>query len=485
MTPDTVKLKVSDSKNQLLALAAISLALSFGTGLPSIAAGSNWSDLYQKGLAEQDQNPQSAVKDFRQALLLVKKQSKKSEDLFNCKLKLAHSLTLIDRADEARKILQGLKRNSAVLMELGSIEESAGNHQGAMGFYNQALSDSEKNYGPYSPQAAYSLHGLGRVQHKMGNTTGATTNFKRAITILSKSPNKDADDQLKSIMHNYGDLIKGDDQSDKDLLKDFQNDVMKDPSSKEKSLVPTDGSWWQAQIDKQITSSRTAESTLNESVADRAMQMPTSDATLAPAYRVVNETIFKQNRYGLGESQYQRMIATDIDSLGPNHPSVANDLNGLAQLYLSQQKFSEAKPLLERALSIYNGAYGSGNVLTLNTKASLAYVESRLQNLDGAARLYREALANAQESLGPNSIETAKILNGMGYLNFQLGKYEIARSYYEWAIASTTRAAGGNSPLLAACLKDYAQVLRKLDKVADADQVDIKANRILSGLAQH
>ena len=82
-------------------------------------------------------------------------------------------------------------------------------------------------------------------------------------------------------MHNYGDLIKGDDQSDKDLLKDFQNDVMKNPSSKEKSSVPTDGSWWQAQIDKQITSSRSTESTLNESVAERAMQMPTSDATLA------------------------------------------------------------------------------------------------------------------------------------------------------------------------------------------------------------
>lgn len=480
-----MKQKASSRKKRLLAIAAISVALPFAAGSLSFAASSDWSGFYQKGLAEQDQNPQAAVKDFRQALSLVKKQSKKSDDITNCKLKLAHALTLIDRADEARKILQGMKRNSAVLMELGSIEESAGNHQGAMTFYNQALSDSEKNYGPYSPQAAYSLHGIGRVHNKMGNTTEATTNFKRAITILSKSPNKEADEQLKAIMHNYGDLIKGEDQSDKDLLKDFQNDVLKDSSPKEKSQTPANGSWWQAQVDKQLTDSRKAESTLNESVAERAMRMPTSDATLAPAYRVVNETIFAQNRYGLGESQYKRMIATDIDSLGPNHPSVANDLNGLAQLYISQQKFSEAKPLLERALSVYNGAYGSGNVLTINTKASLASIESRLNNYDTAARLYREALSNAQESLGPNSLETAKILNGMGYLNYQSGKYDTARSYYEWAIASTTRAAGGNSPLLAACMKDYAQVLRKLDKPSDADQVEAKANRILSGLAQN
>lgn len=476
--------KAFTSKKRLLVLAALFGALS-STGLnASFASSSSWSVYYQKGLSEQNQNPQAAVKDFRQALLLVKKQSKKSDDLFNCKLKLAHSLTLIDHADEARKILQGMQRNSSVLIELGSIEESAGNHQGAMGFYNQALSDSEKNYGPYSPQAAYSLHGLGRVQHKMGNTKSATASLNRAITILSKSPNKEADAQLQSIMHNYGDLIKSNDQSDKDLLEDFQKDVLKSPPPQSKNS-PENGSYWQSQIDKELSDSRAVESNINEAVADRAMRMPTTDATLAPAYRVVNATIFAQNKYGLGEAQYKRMIATDIDALGANHPSVANDLNGLAQLYISQQKYSEAKPLLERSLSIYSQAYGNGNVLTINTKASLAAVEFKLQNTDTAARLYREALSNAQESLGPNTLETAKILNGMGYLNFQQGKYDIARSYYEWAIASTTRAAGGNSPLLAACLKDYAQVLRKLDKTSDADQVESRANRILSGLAQH
>lgn len=476
--------KAFKSKKRLLVLAVLIGALSSNNLNASIASGSNWSVYYQKGLSEQDQNPLAAVKDFRQALLLVKKQSKKTDDLFNCKLKLAHSLTLVDHADEARKILQGMQKNSAVLMELGSIEESAGNHQGAMGFYNKALSESEKNYGPYSPQAANSLHGLGRVQHKLGNTKDATASLNRAITILSKSPNKEADEQLKSIMHNYGDLLKGDDQSDKDLLNDFQKDVLKDSSPKEKSLLPSD-SYWQTQINKEVSDSRAVETNINETVADRAMRRPSTDASLAPAYRVVNETIFAQSKYGVGESQYKRMIATDIDALGVNHPSVANDLNGLAQLYISQQRFKEVKPLLERALSIYSQAYGNGNVLTINTKASLASVESQLQNTDAAARLYREALSNAQESLGPNTLETAKILNGMGYLNFQQGKYDIARSYYEWAIASTTRAVGGNSPLLAACLKDYAQVLRKLDKASDADQVESRANRILSGLAQH
>ncbi len=462
------------------------LALSFAiaSNCACNAATESWSTYYQKAQDEQQANPTASVADFRKALNLVKKQSKNAQDLFNCKLKLAHALTMVNQAGEARTILKGMKKNNAVLMELGSIEESAGNHQGAMTYYNQALTDSEKNYGTYSPQAANSLHGIGRIHAKMGNKKEASGSLNRAITILSKNPNKEADDQLKQIMHNYGDLIQGEDQSDKTLIKDFETDVLKDKTAPKSQSTPS-GSWWQQQIDKELQGSRATESTMNEAVASRALQAPGSDATLAPAYRVVQNTIFAQNRYGLGEAQYQRMIATDIDSLGPNHPSVANDLNGLAQLYISKEKFNEARPLLERALGIYQGAYGNGNVLTVNTKASLAFVFSQTNDFDQAAKLYREALSNAQESLGPNSIETAKILNGTAYLNFRQGKLDTALSYYEWALASTARATGNNSPLLGACLKDYAQVLRGLGRNADADTAEARAKIIISANKQN
>ena len=38
--------------------------------------------------------------------------------------------------------------------------------------------------------------------------------------------------------------------------------------------------------------------------------------------------------------------------LGQEHPNVANSLNTLADLYLSQKNYSQAEPLYQRALSI-------------------------------------------------------------------------------------------------------------------------------------
>ncbi|MBX9666172.1 MAG: tetratricopeptide repeat protein [Candidatus Obscuribacterales bacterium] len=515
--------------------------------LAQAASDQSWSSAYEQGMqALSAETPGRAEQQFRKAVGLVKKQSNKSEDIDKCQLKLAESLKLLDRAGEARTILQSVlsrisKKSGAdsasvepILMELGSIEESAGNHSVAMNYYNRALNLTEKHYGPYSPMAAKALHGLGRVNGKTGRRDAASANYKRAISILSQSPNLEAADQLNVVMHEYKDLIRKDDTSDTDLIKDFQSDIMNDgmrpakdggssylrsgdsvtssnrsasggwKTAKSQPTSPGDrqdpqslsgpvsSDWqhaqqtnsaksqFQQQSDSQLTASRAGETSENTAVALRGIHLPASDDTLNPAFKVVSDTVFSQSRYRLSESQYQRMIATDINSLGPNHPSVANDLNGLAQLYVAQEKYREAKPLLTRALSIYRSTYGSSNVLTINTMSALASVEFQLNNIDDAVKLYRTALTAAQSTLGPNSIETAGILNGLAYLYFQQGQLDSSCTIYEWAVASTERAVGANNPLLAACLKDYAQVLRRLDKSSKASEVEARAGQILS-----
>lgn len=464
-----------------------------------------WSQLYAEGVsALESETPTVAEQRLRKALTLVKKQSKNQEDIDKCMVKLSSALTLLDKTAEARSmLLQALPRAeraggshlTSVLMGLGSIEEAAGNHVAAMKYYNRALGINEKNYGTYTPEAAAALHGLGRVNYKLGNKSAATENYKRAITILSKEPNLDAANQLKRVMHEYGDLIKGNDQSDKTLIDDFNKDILNKSSLSGSPAVPQTGvpsvasnsspisgsvSSWQQQSTQQLETSRTSETNEAEAVSLRGIHMPSSDQALKPAFKAMSDTVFGQDRYRASEAQYQRMIAADIDSLGPNHPSVANDLNGLAQLYIAQKKYSEAKQCLTRALAIYESTYHAQNALTINTMASLALVEANLGQLPEASKLYRESLANAQEILGPNTLETAKILNGLAFLYYQQGQLDKASTTYEWAIASTEQAVGKKDPLLAACLKDYATVLRGLDQNAKATEVETRAGQILS-----
>lgn len=473
------------------------------------AAGVTWSSYFTAGeKALSARKPAEAEKNFRKAAELARKQSRNPDDLDRCLIKRARALELLDRTGEARTILKNVlarisskygpeSRNAVpVMVDLGSIEESAGDHDQAMAYYSKALKIIEKNYGPYSPLAARVLHGMGRVSIKNGNRQDAESHLKRAITILSKDPNLDAAAQLKGLMHDYDNLIKGDSKSDEDLIRDFDKDILDQKgkpagrkpagNSAQIGTEPADtlrGPLGQSRLQQAsrfaLEASRREETDENELVAARSFQSPRGEA-LKAASRVVNDTVFNQERYEKGEAQYKRKVAVDIDSLGPYHPSVANDLSALAQLYISQKKFKKALPLLSRALSIYTDAYGSANLLTINTQAALASVEFQLGDLDESARHYRAALSQAQLTLGPDSLETAKILNGLAYLNYHQGKLEKARTLYEWAIASTEGAVGKKDPLVAACLTDYARLLHSLGRNKEASEAETRALRILA-----
>ncbi|MBZ0185708.1 MAG: tetratricopeptide repeat protein [Candidatus Obscuribacterales bacterium] len=235
-----------------LAMVVVFSVLISATGMSyPVAAESkhSWSSAYEAGeQALLSASPGSAVVHFRKAVELARKQSRNSFDLDKCQLKLASTLALLDKTAEARAISTNVlgrlekkyggksPKTAPVLMTLGAIEESAGDHSAAMSYYNQALSIAERNYGPYSPVAASALHGLGRLHGKTGNREEAVSSYKRAISILSKEPNLEAAKQLESVTHDYADLLKGNDDSNRDLIKDFNKDILQEKNDPQASL---------------------------------------------------------------------------------------------------------------------------------------------------------------------------------------------------------------------------------------------------------
>lgn len=487
---------------------SLAVSLSILVQISSTAAESqNWSSLYTDGTSQlQQQKLNAAESSFRQALSLVKEQSKNPADTEQCMLKLADTLALEEKISEAQSIYQQLldilvkrygsssSKLAPVLMALGSIQESEGDHTTAMQYYNRALKINERSYGPYSPGVVSVLHRLGNANCASGSKEDARKHYNRALTALLQDPSLAASKEMESLIQDYHNLIQGNDNSNRQLIKDFNADILPDNKAVagnagvvqaplRPAITPqanTDQSAWQKQSGAQRESTRQWQSNEDPQIIARSFPKPASEATMAPAYKVLNDSIFKQNHYEKGESYYQRMIATDIDSLGPYHPSVANDLTGLALLYVGQHKYAEAQPLLMRALSIYQQAYGTTNLLTINTRVTLGSVEFRLGHADKAAELFRSALTQGQSVLGPNSFETASILNELAYLYYHQGKLEEARTFYGWALSSTEGALGKDDPLVAACLKDYAQVLRSMGNSADAESMDLRAQKILA-----
>jgi len=126
--------------------------------------------------------------------------------------------------------------------------------------------------------------------------------------------------------------------------------------------------------------------------------------------------------------------------LGPDHPDAATSLNNLADLYRGQREYAQAEPLYQRSLSI------------------------------------------REKALGPNHPDVASTLNSLAELYIAQGKYAAAEPLLKRALAIWEKALGPDHPNLAISLeislKDYAELLMKTDRAAEAAKLVAHANAI-------
>jgi tetratricopeptide (TPR) repeat protein len=91
------------------------------------------------------------------------------------------------------------------------------------------------------------------------------------------------------------------------------------------------------------------------------------------------------------EWSYQRALAIDEKALGPKHPDVARDLNGLATLYVATGRYLEAEQLMRRALAIDGQRFGQTHVKVAGDLFCLAELCSKMGRSADADLLYKRA----------------------------------------------------------------------------------------------
>lgn len=175
---------------------------------------------------------------------------------------------------------------------------------------------------------------------------------------------------------------------------------------------------------------------------------------------------------------YERMIATDIDSLGKDHPSVARDLSGLASVYLRQKRYDEAKPLLVRALEIYRNVYNEDSAPVRHTALLLKLVEEEQSPASTAIDVsFVEKLPRIP--IEAQNIETAIRLNDLSFMLYSQGHLDNALQTYYWSLASTTGATGEDSLLAAANMSDMSRILRLRGRADEAKTLEETSRAIL------
>jgi tetratricopeptide (TPR) repeat protein len=176
-----------------------------------------------------------------------------------------------------------------------------------------------------------------------------------------------------------------------------------------------------------------------------------------------------RGRYTDAKPLCERALAIFEKALGPEHPDVASGLNELAVLYKTQGQYTKAERLYGRALAIWEKALGPEHPYVANGLINLAELYRAQGQYAKAEPLYGRALAISEKALGPEDPNVAASLNTLADLYRAQGQYAKAEPLYQRALAIWEKALGLEHPYVATSLNNLALLYVNQGQYAKAE----------------
>lgn len=468
------------------------IVLSLSASHPALSlAQVTWTDMIATGDVHMSRQEYPLAEDcYAQALLQVKRHPHDNDELVKCMEKLAAALQVQNKTEDVmplyKKSLKLLERAHGkespelvpTLYAMGVIHETEGDLKEAVTTYTRALAINRKSFAPESLNVADSLHRLARAQVAAHLLQPAEALYLESLRIYMHQQSLPSTSGVENLLSDYIDLLKKLELPTRIIASDFQEQLLKDRVGLFNLNMGLPQSFWQKQVSAMLTGERAGSNSAPGRIDNSQNASPQVPAvnTSPPAAQSSAEKKFDTNKVDF----YERMVAIDLKALGPNHPTVADDLNALAAVYVAQHRYADAKPLLNRALSIYENVYGPSNLLVTRTRNSLAQVGKRAEHPDLVLSEYHDPSELATISSQAKNLEICLKLNDLAFICYCQGKIDNSVTIYHWALASTSGATGKQSTLTAACLRDFATVLRSTAQVDESRKMLESADTITS-----
>ncbi len=190
----------------------------------------------------------------------------------------------------------------------------------------------------------------------------------------------------------------------------------------------------------------------------------------------------ERGQYSEAEPLLVRALAIREQHLGLEHPDTATCQNKLANLYRLQGKYERAESLYQHALSIREQQLGTEHPDTATSLNNLAILYWQQSKYEMAETLYQRALAIREQHLGAEHPHTAASLNNLAILYWQQGKYERAEPLYQRALSIYEQHLGVEHPSIANSLNNLANLYWQQGKYEMAEPL---YQRALSIYEQH
>gem|GEM_PF-2883627 len=183
------------------------------------------------------------------------------------------------------------------------------------------------------------------------------------------------------------------------------------------------------------------------------------------------------NKYALAEQLQSRALSIHEELCGIHSAEAGEDCLKIANLCKRQEKWSEWKRFLERALEIYE-------MTNQDTSKILAALASYYENDEDSSKVEEYvnlALAAQEKTLCKSLIGLQSRLYEQASMYCRLEKYTEAELVHRRLIAMIGRMFGENNIELVDCLKCYAQFLQERARTEEAEQMLARANAIDDG----
>lgn len=173
----------------------------------------------------------------------------------------------------------------------------------------------------------------------------------------------------------------------------------------------------------------------------------------------------------------ERALELRLETLGPDHPDVAETLFALGALYSQQARYQDAEEVHQRALAIRESEFESGHPAIAESLNGLAQVYWYLGRSDAAEANYLRALDIRETAFGVAAPEVANSLVHLGWFMEREGRFEEANEFLERGLSIREEALGEDHFLVAETLDLLAQIDIALGKQEQAE------TRLLRALA--
>ena len=179
--------------------------------------------------------------------------------------------------------------------------------------------------------------------------------------------------------------------------------------------------------------------------------------------------LVERGGYTQAEPLLKRALTIREQTLGLDHPDTATTLHNLARLYRYQGQYSQAEPLYLRALAIRERALGFDHPETAITLENLALFYMAQGQYSQAEALLNRTLAIKERVFGPNHPDTADTLDYLAQLYQDQGKYAQAEPLFLRTLTITEQTLGHDHIYTAATSNNLAHLYDLQGKYTQAE----------------